>query len=72
MSCSDCLDDVCMRDVARVHTLLNVVVDGIWWHHMPICSVGASLSNVLFNSKHAGYVYKVTVAVDNLGNMVWI
>ena len=30
------------------------------------------LSYVLFNTKYAGHVYKITVAVDNLGNIVWI
>ena len=39
---------------------------------MPICSVGGELSDVLFNPKYAGHIYKVTVAVDNLGNIVWI
>ena len=26
----------------------------------------------LFNRKYAGCVYKVTVAIDSLGNIVWI
>ena len=30
------------------------------------------LSDVLFNPKYASHVYKVTVVVDNLGNLVWI
>ena len=38
----------------------------------PICSVGGDLSDVLFNPKYAGHVYKTTVGVDNLGNIVWI
>ena len=33
---------------------------------------GMWLSDVLFNPKYAGHIYKVTVAVDNLGNIVWI
>ena len=41
-------------------------------NNMPICSVGGKLSDVLFNPKYAGHVYKITVAVDNLGNIVWI
>ena len=28
--------------------------------------------DVLFNPKYAGCVYKVTVAIDRLGNIVWI
>ena len=92
-SCSDCSDDVYMRNVSRLRTLLNFAVDEIWWeerlsvynHHphfpyfvthftdsMPICSVGGDLSDVRFNPKYAGHVYKITVAVDNLGNIVWI
>ena len=39
---------------------------------MPICSVARDLSDVLFNPKYAGHVYKITVAVDNLGKIVWI
>ena len=90
---SDCSDNVFMENVSRVRTLLNSVVDEIWWEErlspynhnphfpyfvthftdsMPICSVGGELSDVLFNPKYAGHVYKVTVAVDNLGNIVWI
>ena len=30
------------------------------------------VSDVLFNPKYAGGVWKVTVAVDNLGNVVWV
>ena len=37
---------------------------------MPICSVGGSWSDVLFNPKCAGHDYKITVALDNLGNIV--
>ena len=39
---------------------------------MPICTMGGTLSDVLFNPKYASHVYKVTVAVDNFGNIVWI
>ena len=39
---------------------------------MPTCSAGGKLSNVLFNPKYVGHVYKIIVAVDNLGNIVWI
>ena len=39
---------------------------------MPIASIGGALSDVLFNPKYAGNIYKVTVAVDFLGNIVWI
>ena len=39
---------------------------------MPIASIGGMLCNVLFNPKYAGCVYKVTVAIDSLGNIVWI
>ena len=30
------------------------------------------MCDVLLNPKYTGHVYKVTVAVDNLGNVVWI
>ena len=39
---------------------------------MPISSIGGALSDILFNPKYAGCVWKITVAVDNLGNIVWI
>ena len=39
---------------------------------MPICAVGGTLLDVLFNPKYASHVYKMTVAVDNLGNIVCI
>ena len=39
---------------------------------MPICALGGSLSDILFNPKYAGHVYKITVAIDALGNIVWI
>ena len=32
---------------------------------------GGALSDVLFNPKYAANIYKVTVAVDFLGNIVW-
>ena len=84
-SCSDCSNDVYMRNISRLRTLLNSVVDEIWWEErlspynhnphfpyfvtpftdsMPICSVGGDLSDVLFNPKYAGHVYKVTVATN--------
>ena len=48
----------------------------IQWYHctdsMPTCTVGGTLSDVLSNPKYASHVYEVTVAVDNLGNIVWI
>ena len=90
---SDCSDDMYMRNVSRVRTLLNSVVDEIWWEErlslynhnphfpyfvthftdsMPICSLGGDLLDVLFNPKYASHVYNITVAVDNLGNIVWI
>ena len=40
--------------------------------YMPIASIGGILCDVLFNPKYAGCVHKVTVAIDNLGNIVWI
>ena len=71
MSCSDCSDDIFVRNVARVREYLNAVIDEIWWsdrlspynhnahfpyfvvtHYtdsMPICTVGGTLSDVLFN-----------------------
>ena len=76
-----------------VRTLLNFVVDEIWWEEslspynhnpnfpyfvthftdiMPIWSVGGDLSDVPFDRKYTNNIYKVTVAVDNLGNIVWI
>ena len=33
---------------------------------------GGALSDVLFNPKYAGSIYKVTVAVDFLGNILWV
>ena len=39
---------------------------------MPTCSVGGDLSHVLFNPKYVGHIYEIIVAVDNLGNIVWI
>ena len=39
---------------------------------MSISSIGGALSDILFNPKYAGCVWKITVAVDNLGNIVWI
>ena len=39
---------------------------------MPISSIGGALSDILFNPKYAGCVWKITVAVDHLGNIVWI
>ena len=39
---------------------------------MPISSIGGALSDIVFNPKYAGCVWKVTVAVDNLGNIVWV
>ena len=38
---------------------------------MPISSIGGALSDILFNPKYAGCVWKITVAVDHLGNIVW-
>ena len=47
-----------------------------WMTHftdsMPISSIGGIWSAELFNPKYASHVYKVTVAVDFLGNIVWI
>ena len=42
-------------------------VDGI-----PIASIGGILCDVLFNQKYANCVYKVTVAIHSLGNIIWI
>ena len=39
---------------------------------MPICTVDDTISDVLLNPKYASHVYKVTVAVDNLENIMWI
>ena len=43
---------------------------------MPICLAPIvrmmCICDVLLNPKYTGHVYKVTVAVDNLGNIVWI
>ena len=39
---------------------------------MPISSIGGIWSADLWNPKYASHVYKVTVAVDMLGNIVWI
>ena len=56
------------------------------WFHVPhfpyfathyvdnisIACIGGILCDVLFNPKFAGCVSKVTVAIDSLGNIVWI
>ena len=39
---------------------------------MPISSIGGALSDILFNPKYAGCVWKIAVAVDHLGNILWI
>ena len=39
---------------------------------MPISSMGGALSDVLFNPKYAGHIWKLPVAVDHVGNIVWI
>ena len=39
---------------------------------MPINSIGGALSDILFNPKYAGCVWKITMSVDHLGNIVWI
>ena len=39
---------------------------------MPISSIGGIWSADLWNPKYALHVYKVTVAVDMLGNIIWI
>ena len=39
---------------------------------MPISSIGRIWSADLWNPKYASHVYKVTVAVDMLGNIIWI
>ena len=37
-----------------------------------IAPIGNILCDVLFNSKYASCEYKVAVAIDSLGNIVWI
>ena len=39
---------------------------------IPISSIGGIWSADLWNPKYASHVYKVTVAVDMLGNIIWI
>ena len=39
---------------------------------MPISSIGGIWSADLWNPKYVSHVYKVTVAVDMLGNIIWI
>ena len=39
---------------------------------MPISSIGGIWSADLWNPKYASHVYKVTVAIDMLGNIKWI
>ena len=39
---------------------------------MPIASIGGVWSVDLWNPKYASHVFKVTIAVDMLGNIVWI
>ena len=43
------------------------------WEHGPApFQLGIGLSDVLFNPKYAGHVCKISMAVDNLGNIVCI
>ena len=39
---------------------------------MPISSIGMIWSANLWDPKYAAHVYKVTVAIDMLGNIIWI
>ena len=39
---------------------------------MPISSIGGIWSADLWNPKYASHVYKVSIAVDMLGNIIWI
>ena len=39
---------------------------------VPFSPIGGALFDVLFDPKYAGHVWKLTVAVDHLGNIVWI
>uniref|UniRef100_A0A7S4FW01 Uncharacterized protein n=1 Tax=Eutreptiella gymnastica TaxID=73025 RepID=A0A7S4FW01_9EUGL len=39
---------------------------------MPIISIGGMWFVDLWNPKYAAHIFKVTVAVDMLGNIVWI
>ena len=39
---------------------------------MPIACVGGALSDALFNPKKGRYIWKVTVAIDFMGNILWI
>ena len=39
---------------------------------MPISSIGGALSDVLFNLRYAGNIWKLTIAVDHEGKIVWI
>ena len=39
---------------------------------MPIVSMRGILCDVLFDLKYAGCVYKVAVAIDAMGNIIWI
>ena len=39
---------------------------------MPISLIGGALSHILFNPKYAGPIWKLAVAVDHFGNIVWI
>ena len=38
---------------------------------MPIISIGGMWFVDLWNPKYAAHIFKVTVAVDMLGNMIW-
>ena len=39
---------------------------------MPIASIEGILCDVLSNPNYAGCVFKVRVAIDSLGNIVWV
>ena len=52
------------------HTFLIFVTHYV--DNMPIACIGGIFCDVLFNPKYAGCVYKVKVAIDSLGNIIWI
>ena len=42
------------------------------WRRPSPSSIGGIWSADLWNPKYASHVYKVTVAIDMLGNIIWI
>ena len=54
------------KQISHFRSLVTHFID------MPISSISDALSHVLFNPKYAGQLWKLTIAVDHVENIVWI